>query len=165
MNFKNIVLAATIAVASTSAVAETNFDKKNAYVGGGLGMNSLSGFDDAMGFQFFGGYTIPKETLDLGKVGLAAEVGYMTSGDFETTFFGTTVDTSADGLWASAVFDYGINEQFKAIGRAGLDFGDDDGLLIGGGVEYAFDKKIGIRGEYVMRDNVDSLQVNVTYQF
>ena len=80
MSFKKIILAATLAVASTSAFAETNAetnsDMKGFYAGAGLGLNSLSSFDDAMGFQFFGGYTIPKNLVDLDKVGLAADAYY-----------------------------------------------------------------------------------------
>ncbi|WP_231878225.1 hypothetical protein, partial [Oleiphilus sp. HI0117] len=127
---------------------------------GGLGMNSLSGFDDAMGFQVFGGYRFDDNLIKVDKVKLAVEAGYMTSGDFDFRFGGSV---SADGIWAATVADYAVNEQVSGLLRLGLDFGDDDGLLMGFGGEYRVDHNIAVRGEYVIRDNVNSLQVNIVY--
>ena len=124
-------------------------------------MNSLGGFDDAIGFQAFGGYRFDDSLINVDNVSLSAEAGYMTTGDFETSFGG---DISVDGIWGAAVTDYAFNEQISGIVRLGLDLGDDDGLLFGFGGEYHLNDKIGIRGEYVIRSNVDSLQVNVVYQ-
>ena len=132
------------------------------FIGGGLGLNEAFG-DDATGFQIFAGMPLP---VKMGKAKLSAEVGYMDSGDFEQKFtlpfFGTVVNKYAvKGVWANAVIEMPIAKQLNLIGRAGLDFGDDDGLMIGGGVGIPVSNKMDIRFEYVIRDHVDSLQANL----
>jgi hypothetical protein len=37
--------------------------------------------------------------------------------------------------------------------------------MFGVGVGYAIDKKIQLRGEYVIREDIDSLQANLAYRF
>ncbi len=136
------------------------------YYGGGIGFNDAgSAADDATGFQLFAGYQFP-EKLD--EFDVAIEVGYMDSGDFDTTtdvpLFGpVTVSESANGLWSTAVASYAINESFSVLGRAGLDFGDDDGLMVGIGVDYKISDRFRLRGEYVSRDSIDSLQINFIF--
>jgi hypothetical protein len=159
---KKYALIAGLALSSPAVLAAGGADQM--YIGGGLGMNSLSGFDDAMGFQIFGGYNLG----NMGTPGLktAVEVGYMDSGDFESSVCFPIIGcpkTSASGLWATGVAGYAIGQQLDLIGRVGLDFGDDDGLMLGVGLGYGMSKQMQIRGEYVIRDNVDSIQVNVTY--
>ena len=51
----------------------------------------------------------------------------------------------------------------KLIGRAGYDFGDDDGFIVGVGAGYILNKNLKLRLEYVARDHVDSLQFNVVF--
>lgn len=149
-------------IASTSALAQ-GFNQNNLYIGGGIGLNSVSGWDDAIGFQVFAGYEFDMANID--PIKLAVEVGYMDTGDFEDdTIFGK-VETSATGVWATGVASYALNQQFSLLGRLGLDFGDDDGLMVGVGVGYAVNQQIEVRGEYVARDEVDSLQANVVYRF
>jgi len=165
MNFRKLIVVGICSLMTMEVVADepdmgASFDTGNIYVGGGLGMNALSGFDDAMGFQIFSGYRFDDSLINIDKVSLAAEAGYMTTGDFETSFGG---EASVDGIWGAAVADYEFNEQASGILRLGLDLGDDDGLLFGFGGEYHLNDKIGIRGEYVIRSHVDSLQVNVVY--
>jgi len=48
----------------------------------------------------------------------------------------------------------------NVVARAGLDIGDDDGFMFGAGLGFNLNPKMELRGEYVMRDTVDSLQVN-----
>ena len=166
--FKLAAIAAAVALPLQFAQAQEVFDVNSVYVGGGLGSNSLSGFDNAMGYQFFAGIPL---AVDLGSVDSAVEIGYMNSGDFKTdvcvTFFGITqcqsVKTDAAGLWATYVASMPINEQVDLIGRIGLDFGDDDGLMYGVGAGYGINEQMDIRGEYVIRDNINSLQVNLAY--
>lgn len=149
--------------------AANNSDKL--YVGGGLGLNSLSGIDlsDGLGFQFFAGYDLPVKAGD-GKLSL--EVGYMDSGKMEQsvsvviptippTVLTGTVEAKAKGLWGNAVYSLPLQDKMSLILRAGLDIGDDDGLMIGAGLGFKLDNKMNIRGEYVVRDSVDSLQVNL----
>ena len=135
------------------------FDGKKIYFGGGLGFNDAFG-DNATGFQIFAGMPLP---VKMGKVKLSAEVGYMDSGDFEYTLpFGLgTFKESAQGLWVNAVVEVPVNKNINLIGRGGLDLGDDDGLMIGGGIGIPVGKKMDIRFEYVIRDTIDSLQANL----
>jgi hypothetical protein len=135
-------------------------DSEKIYFGGGLSLNSLSGLDlsDGTGFQFFGGYELP---VYMGDGKLSAEVGYMDSGDMAV---GPFFETDANGVWVNAVFTLPLQNKMNLIGRAGLDLGDDDGLMLGGGVGFQLDSKMQLRTEYVIRDNVDSLQFNLVFK-
>lgn len=144
------------------------FDPSNIYFGGGLSRNDLDGWGDtATGFQFFGGY--PLDMVNLGTLKSAVEVGYMDSGEWKDTvcvsFFGcTTAKTSAQGLWANYVISYDFTPVVSGVARGGMDFGDDDGLMIGFGAGFKVAPQIDIRAEYVVRDHIDSLQANVVYR-
>jgi hypothetical protein len=153
-----IGLAAGIASSPTLAQGP---DISDFYAGGGLGLNSLSGYDNAVGIQVFGGYKLDR-LLDLSPVTLAVEIGYMDTGDFKHR--GWNVG-SVSGLWASAVAGFEITPGLSLLGRLGLDFGDDDGILFGIGAGYAVTKNIEVRGEYVIREHVNSLQANLAYHF
>lgn len=159
-------MAATLITASPLAAAQSSLSMDDAWIGGGLNQNSLSGWDSAMGFQFFGGLDLSSLVGENSAFGLAAEVGYWDSGEFETSsaWFGT-ITADASGLWTTAVASWSFTPEFYALGRAGLDFGDDDGLMIGGGAGYRITDQLDVRGEMVMRDNIDSLQANVLYRF
>lgn len=150
-----------IAMLVTSySYAAVNSDKL--YVGGGLGLNSVGSlaFSDGLGYQIFGGYVLP---VKMGKGKLSIEAGYMDSGDIEfgiAPFFGTPLEVRFKGLWGNAVYSLPLQDKLNLLLRAGLDVGDDDGLMIGAGLGLKINNKMEIRGEYVMRDIVDSLQVN-----
>src|SRR5690625_6666671 len=130
---RKVLMVVALAAGMTMGTANAQgFDASNVYAGGGIGFNSLSGFDDATGFQFFGGYKLDMVNLD--PVGLSVEAGYMTTGDFKyeecLPFFGCdSYSLSANGIWATAVFDCALTRELSALGRVGLDFGDDDGLM------------------------------------
>ncbi len=134
-------------------------DAKSIYFGGGLGLNSLSGLElnDGLGYQVFAGYVLPVKM----EAALSVEVGYMDSGDVDANIRGRNVDVDAQGVWSTAVISFPLKDKFSVLARAGLDFGDDDGFMFGGGVGYQVSKKLDMRGEYVVRDNIDSLQFNV----
>jgi hypothetical protein len=141
------------------------------YAGGGLAYNSLDqgNADSAVGYQFFGGYNL-SDIFEIGDdIGLSAEAGWAVSGDFETcvTFFGqkTCASSSADGLWAAGVIDYGINDEIKVLGRVGFDLGDDDGVIFGGGGEYKVNDQVSARLEYVIHPNYKGFQLNGVYYF
>jgi hypothetical protein len=147
------------------------FDVQNLYAGFGLSNNSLSGFDDAMGWQIYGGYDLP---WYLGVARTAVEVGYMESGEFEETVTinippfpprSFTAKAEAKGLWTTGVIAYPLTPQVDLVGRLGLDFGDDDGLMVGIGAGYRFNKQISGRVEYVVREDINSLQANLAYHF
>ena len=128
------------------------------YLGGGLGLNSVGSlaFSDGLGYQVFAGFDLP---VKMGKGKLSIEAGYMDSGDIDFgPFFVNKVRYK--GLWGNAVFSLPLQKKLNLIARAGLDIGDDDGLMIGAGLGFTINNKMEIRGEYVMRDIVDSLQVN-----
>ena len=133
-------------------------DSKNLYVGGGLGLNSLSGieFDDGIGFQMFAGYVLPTK---LTEADLSIEIGYMDSGNVDVGR--GSGDVKAKGLWSTAVITVPLKGRVSVLGRAGLDFGDDDGFMFGAGFEFKLKDKVDLRTEYVVRDNIDSLQVNL----
>lgn len=167
------VLASAVLLAVSANANSFEFNQKNFYAGGGLGYNSLdvSGFDNAIGYQFFAGYDLKDDVQINDKVGLAAEVGYASSGKFEWTDCPSIYSKSfcetdaATGLYLNALFDFAVNEQIKALGRIGFDIGDDDGLMFGAGAEYAVNQQIGVRVEYVIRQDTKSLQGNVVYNF
>jgi hypothetical protein len=160
-----IALGLALGVASAPAVAQ-GFDQDNLYLGAGVSRNSLSGAsNNPIGFQFFGGYKLD-EVVNLDPVTFAVEVGYMDSGDFEVRQFGLTQDIgSASGLWVNAVFGYPLTPEVNLLGRIGLDFGDDDGLMLGFGAGYRLNPNVELRGEYVIRDDINSLQANFVYHF
>jgi hypothetical protein len=141
------------------------FNYEPLYIGGGLSSNRLDGFDNATGYQLFAGYNLD---YMLGPVTTAVEAGYMDSGDFDLSlptpgFAFSPPSDNATGGWVSANFGFAVNERFECLGRVGFDFGDDDGALLGVGVEYKPAKQFGIRGEYIARREINSLQVNVVY--
>lgn len=163
MNKKTILLSALL---TASQVNAAGLDAKQIYFGGGLGYNDI-GFDEAVGFQLFAGLPLP---VKLGNGTLSAEVGYMDSGSFDQrvpTFPGfpdVTASAKAKGFWGTAVLDFPIQDQISVIGRLGLDIGDDDGLMIGAGLGFDVNKNIELRAEYVIRDNIDSLQANLVFR-
>jgi hypothetical protein len=57
-----------------------------------------------------------------------------------------------------------IAPSVELIGRLGLDFGDDDGLMAGIGVGLLLTKNFKLRLEFVQRDKVDSVQFNFVFQ-
>jgi hypothetical protein len=158
-------LAALLAAVAGPALAQQQwYSGGQWYGGGGVNTNSLSNFDDSVGFQVFAGYEFTN--LDMGAASLMGEFGWFTSGDFDRQLQpGVTQSVSADGVWATAVVSYPLAERFYVLGRLGLDFGDDDGLMLGGGLGYRFNPAVDVRGEYVARDNVNSLQANLVIRF
>jgi hypothetical protein len=154
-----------VAIGFSSVAAAQGFDQRRLFFGAGVGLNSISGADDAVGLQIFGGYNIAEVAP---KFHVDAEVGYMDSGKFKQSVsvpgLGTvTAESSAKGLWATGVGRYMITPQIELIGRLGYDFGDDDGLMFGVGGGYIVNKNLKLRLEYVIRDNIDSLQFNVVF--
>lgn len=161
--FAFVILGAGMA---TSASAQNlEFDPDNFYAGGGIGINSVSGFDDAIGPNLFAGYNMG-EIFGVEKLDLMIEAGYMDSGEFESSnFLGQTVTSEASGLWTTGVVRYNLNDMWSFFGRLGMDLGDDDGVMIGGGAEFHLSEPFAIRGELVERDNISSIQANFVWDF
>jgi opacity protein-like surface antigen len=128
------------------------------YFGAGIGFNSVDdnyyNNSDAVGLQLFAG--LPLETK-LSSADLAVELGYMDTGDFDR-------GGSADGVWTTLVASLPMNNDLKLLGRLGYDFGDDDGLMVGAGVGIPLSNGMDIRVEYVIRDHIDSFQINLVYR-
>ena len=129
-------------------------DKNKLSLGAGISNNSISGpLSDETGYQIFGAYDLDQVHLMEG-VNSSVEFGFMD--------YGFSGDST--GIWGTYVIDGAISGQFGWLARLGLDIGDDSGLMIGGGVGFAVSDKLDLRGEYVVRDNVDSLQFNFLYR-
>lgn len=146
-----------IGMALSSVALAQGLDTSRFFFGAGASSNEVSGSDSATGFQIFGGYGFGEVTP---KVFIDAEVGYMDTG--KMTRSGSTV--KANGLWATGVGRLMVGPSVELIGRLGLDFGDDDGLIAGIGAGLLLTKKFKLRLEYVQRDKVDSIQFNFVFQ-
>lgn len=172
---KLILIVSALLFTSNSYAA---VDAKKIYFGGGLGFNSLSGLDlsDGKGFQILAGYDLP---VKMGKGMLSVEVGYMDTGNMEfsqtittpaippffpATSFTVTGEAKAKGFWGNAVYKLPLQDKMNLLLRAGLDVGDDDGFMFGGGLGFQVNRQIEVRGEYVIREEVDSLQFNVIFR-
>ncbi len=151
----SFVLLSLLAITATAHANDKAFNLENLYLGGGLGFNYLG--TGARGLQFFAGYDFDFIIND--DISSAIEVGYMSSGDFEGT------DNGAKGLWVTMVESVPVSSKTDVLVRLGIDFGNDDGLLLGTGVQYKFNTKVAVRMEYVARANITSLQANVLFRF
>ena len=150
-------------VLATNVAAQTQgIDANRVYLGGGLGANSLPGAGSARGFQFFAGYDFNVKINE--DISTALEIGYMDSGDFDRIDFrGNFGD--ATGIWAAVVESAPLSNKTDMLVRLGYDFGDDDGFILGAGMQYKFDTKSALRMEYVAREHINGLQVNVLFKF
>ena len=159
-----------LVTAGSSAVAEDSktitINASNFYIGGGLGFNSLAG-GSGRGFQLLGGYEFDF-TLN-GDILTSVELGYMDSGNFDASTFSPDasgrVSGKASGFWLSVVETVPVSKNIDALVRLGFDFGDDNGLMVGAGGAYNFNRSFALRTEYVVRDAVDSFQFNLLYNF
>lgn len=164
---KKIALVMVLMTIAGFAQARGN-NQGGLYLGAGVSNNELDGFSgDATGYQVFAGYSL--DMIKLGALKSAVEVGYMNSGDFEQCvnipFFGNVCsEGSIDGVWANYVVSYDFAPSVSGLGRVGLDFGDDDGLMVGAGIGFKLAPKVELRGEYVLRDHIDSLQANLLFR-
>lgn len=155
--------AASLAVAGLlpGAAASAALEGEQFYLGGGVSDNEI-GSSDASGYQFFLGYELP---IDTNAFGIAVELGYWEAGDFDRRTPSGRRSFDVNGTWLNAVASVPLSPRFDLIGRAGLDFGDDSGLMAGAGVGFDLDEAFQLRGEVIERDDTESLQLNVLYRF
>jgi len=144
-------------VVSTQVHAQSNqpmLERSQLSIGAGISSNSTNNPNrDDTGFQFLAAYDLPQINLTEG-VDSSVEIGFMDFG----------FDRDSTGIWGSYVINGSFSgESFGWLAQAGLDMGDDSGLLVGAGVKFAIDKKSTLRLEYVARDEVDSLQLNFLF--
>ena len=158
MKHSIIIPVAFMAASLSSPVLGHQFDSQHLYGGVGLTFNT-AGPGNATGVQVFGGYDLNVTIND--DIATAVEVGYMDSGDFDG-LVGGSID-GAQGIWAALVAETPVNQKIDARVRVGLDFGDDDGLLVGAGLGYHFSQQAELRLDYVVRDHINGLQFNVLF--
>lgn len=158
---KIVLLAALISLVTTVYAEESAIDAKRIYVGGGLGFNDVSG-SNAQGFQFLAGYDFNFKIND--DISSALEFGYTDSGKFNY-YDGGGNNKAIKGAWVSMVESVPLSSKTDMLARLGYDFGDDDGFMIGAGTQYKFNTKAAMRMEYIARQHVSSLQVNVLFKF
>jgi hypothetical protein len=130
--------------------------KSEMSIGAGLSRNSVDvrGYSDSeIGFQFFAAYDLDQVNLIEGTKS-SVELGYMDYGFSRG---------DAGGLWTTYVLDGAIRENLAWLARLGLDLGDDSGLMFGAGVGFRVNAATQLRLEYVIRDDIDSLQLNFIY--
>lgn len=134
--------------------------KDRLYFGGGITFNSIGSAGNSTGLQALAGYDL--NILINDDIRMALEIGYMDTGDFDV--FGGGRVKGAEGIWVAAPFKVALTSKMDALLRVGVDFGDDDGALVGAGLGYNFNNKVALRTEYVMRDNINGLQFNVLFR-
>lgn len=159
---KKVISVLALMLLASTVHAEGTIRTDQIYVGGGLGFNSLPAVGSATGFQFIGGFEF--QTKLNGDITSAVELGYMDTGDFDRYNSSTNV-SSAEGVWLAYVGSVPLSNKTDMLARVGFDFGDDDGVLLGTGLQYKFTTKVAMRMEYVARQNVNSLQANVLFKF
>ena len=153
-----VMVIGLVGMALSSIAVAQGMDTRNLFFGAGVSSNEVSGSDSATGYQIFGGYGFGEVSP---KVFIDAEVGYMDTGTMKKS---GRADVKANGLWANGVGRLMVAESVELIGRLGLDFGDDDGLMAGIGAGLLLTKNFKLRLEYVQRDKVDSVQFNFVFQ-
>ena len=154
---KRIIFPILALCLSTQVIAEETakplLSKDKLSIGAGLARNSAASLDKT-GVQFFAAYAIDEVNLMEG-VNTSVEFGYMDYGSF---------GNDSGGLWATGVIDGAISNGFGWLARLGFDLGDDSGLMFGAGGSYDLNGKMELRGEYIIRDEIDSIQVNFIYK-
>ncbi len=160
--FVFMALAMLVHVEAQAETQSQGVDAEQFYVGGGLGFNSLPGAGSATGFQIIGGYEFKTKLND--DITSALEIGYMDTGNFDN-INNTTRSGDVNGAWVAMLESVPLTRKAGMLARLGYDFGDDDGLLLGTGLQYKFTTKIAMRMEYVARQHVNSLQANVLFKF
>jgi len=148
-----IILALVVSTQVHAQGKEPLLERNRLSIGAGLSSNDISRpKEDGTGFQFFGAYDLTQVNLVEG-VDSSIEFGIMDFG----------LDAEDTGIWGSYVIDGFISGEFGWLAQAGLDIGDDSGLLFGAGLKFRLDKQSDLRLEYVTRDDVDSLQFNFLF--
>ena len=171
-----LIALATLAIAPVASAADRFW-----YVGAGA-MESDLGFEEldnsATGWKVFGGYRFTRI--------IAAEAGYLDTGDAEETIEGTDVTLNATGTHVSVIAEWPIGESFALHARAGmidweaeLSLSDDVGtatshangqdLYWGAGGTFNFGENFGLRLEYEVPEiedvDVSSISLSVLYRF
>lgn len=142
--------------------AYSALDTRRIYYGAGLSMNTLANTELGYGAQVLTGYDTG---LAVGRMALDVELGYLNTGNMKfDKQVGSRIATRASGVWLSGVARAPVITGWEALARLGGDFGDDAGLLLGIGAGVEVTRDVKLRIEYVLRENIDALQLNVIYR-
>jgi len=151
-----LIMVLTLGAVLTQAHAQENkplLERDQFSIGVGISDNEISSPRKSdTGFQFIAAYGLNQVNL-MDGVNSSVEFGFMDFG----------FDKDDTGIWASYVVNGTISGQLGWLAQAGFDIGDDSGLLLGAGLKFRLLEKSDLRFEYVMRDEVDSLQINFLY--
>jgi len=164
-------LLAMLVAASSSAMAEQAVQlPQGFYAGGGINYNDLdlssvadgASNETATGIQLFAGLPLANNIEGFNTF---AEAGYFRTSEFD---FGPGLEETVTGIWGAAVMTKDLNEinpNLYALGRIGIDLGDDDGIFMGIGAGYKINEKVDVRAEFVNKDLITSYQLNALYRF
>lgn len=142
--------------------SSNSLDPRRLYYGAGLSVNTLPNTRWGAGAQVLTGYSTG---LALSRMALDVELGYLNTGNMKfDTPVGSRIATRASGVWLSGVAQVPVSYGWQVLGRLGGDFGDDAGLLLGLGGAVELTREVKLRLEYVLRENIDALQLNVIYR-
>ena len=147
-----ILLSNMLIAPSIAQQKEPMLDRNKLSIGGGISDNSVGRVDET-GFQVFAAY-------DLDQVNVME--GVQSSLEFGVMDYGFRRDST--GIWGNYVIEGGINQSINWLARVGLDIGDDSGLMFGAGLGFGLNEQVDFRIEYVIRDDVDSLQFNLLFE-
>ncbi|MES2320619.1 MAG: porin family protein [Pseudomonadota bacterium] len=169
--FKDIAIAATLAIVSSAAMA-TDVPSTKFYAGADIGTTKGEGSSDReSGFGVFGGYQFTPH--------IAIEAGYRRLVDQDETFAGISGSSNVDQLALSAVGTLPVGNGFSVFGRLGVNrvavkgnfgvekFKDSDTRgLYGIGVAYSFSPSISARVELQKpHSELTNLSAGVSYKF
>ncbi len=164
---KKTLLAAAFIAAMAPLAAFGQLDRDKLYVGGGVGWNS-SGQLRGSGINAFLGHDLPELTASYGieEFVYSAEVGVFYTGTM--THPDRDISRWDGGIQASGVASRGWHEvapEVSLLLRLGLATGQRTGLIWGLGTEYAIDRRLGGRLEYVSMAGHNSVRLGAAYRF
>src|SRR5690625_2586360 len=110
------------------------------------------GWDDAVGAQAFGGW----DFFRFRDLTVAGEAGVFTSGSFSHDHPAVRSD-SIEGLYVNALAKYPLTDSLWVQGRAGTNFSDTGGGMIGGGIGLRVTPAVSVRFEAARYGDVTSL--------
>lgn len=166
--FKQIAIAAALAVAASTAAAQS----PAFYIGADVGSSKVDDIGGQEGsYGIFAGYRI-NETFSI-------EANYRRLNDFDTADFGPNLNFKTDQLGLSAIAALPLSNNFSLYGRLGynrLDIkttsaiasteSDDTGVLYGVGVGYDFSPTVSARLEYQRpASDMSNISAGVSFKF
>lgn len=139
---------------SSTAWGEMNINREAVYFGGGFGSAQLNNEEDTnTQWQLFSGYRWRNAGLvSWPDASVALELGIQMVNN-----------ASQDGLWFTPVLNLPLTRSVDLLARGGVEIGDESGLLIGIGAAHKIERHMAVRVEYVIRQEMRALQLNLVY--